>query len=70
MTKGLPILLMMYTSSAAWCSFEEKIKGTITPGKLADLVVLNADPATVPFEEIRDIRVEMTIVGGETVYKA
>jgi predicted amidohydrolase YtcJ len=60
--------LRMYTEYAARASFEENIKGSITPGKLADLVVLSGDPTTVPIEEIKDIQVEMTILNGETVW--
>lgn len=61
--------LAMYTASAAYASFEEKEKGTIAPGKLADMVVLNGDPTRLPLEEIRDIGVEMTIIGGEVVWE-
>lgn len=60
--------LRMYTSYAARTSFEETIKGSISPGKLADLVVLNRDPTKVPSEEIKDMKVEMTILGGEVVW--
>lgn len=62
--------IRMYTLNAAYASFEEKIKGSIEPGKLADLVVLDADPCEVPVDEIRNIRVEMTIVGGVVAYRA
>ncbi len=61
--------LAMYTISAAYASFEEAIKGSIAPGKLADMVVLSDDPARVPPEQIKDIRVEMTIIGGEVVWE-
>ncbi len=60
--------LRLYTVNAAYTSFEEDIKGSITPGKLADMVVLSADPARVPPEQIKDIKVEMTIIGGEVVW--
>lgn len=60
--------LKMYTEVAAKTSFEEKNKGTIYPGKLADLVVLNGDPTKLPIEEIKDIEVEMTILGGEMAW--
>ncbi len=61
--------LQMYTLEGAYASGEEGIKGSITPGMLADLVVLDADPTEVPPEEIRSIRVVMTIVGGEIVWE-
>ncbi len=60
--------LKLYTVNAAYASFEEKIKGSITPGKLADIVVLSGDPTAVPPEKIKDIKVEMTIIGGEVVW--
>ena len=47
--------------------FEEHKKGSIEPGKLADLVVLSADPTQVDPMTIKDIPVDMTIVGGEVV---
>jgi predicted amidohydrolase YtcJ len=46
----------------------EKEKGTLTAGKLADCVVLSDDPTRCPPERIRDIRVERTVVGGQTVF--
>jgi len=55
----------MYTESAAYASFEEDIKGTIAPGKLADLIMLNGDPTEIAAEEIKDLKVEMTIIGGQ-----
>jgi len=61
--------LALYTINAAYASFEEGIKGSITPGKLADIVVLSDDPTGVPPERIKDIRVEMTILGGEVVWE-
>ena len=57
-----------FTTDAAFCSFEENLKGSVTPGKLADFVVLSADPMSVPRETIRDIQVLQTVVGGNTVY--
>jgi predicted amidohydrolase YtcJ len=60
--------IYLYTVASAYASFEENIKGSITPGKLADLVVLGEDPRKVDPEEIKDIPVEMTIVGGEIRY--
>jgi predicted amidohydrolase YtcJ len=60
--------LAMYTRNAAYASFEEDIKGSITEGKLADMVVLSDDPLTSPLEKIKDIRVEMTIIDGRVVW--
>jgi len=62
--------LRMYTVNAARASFEENLKGSITPGKLADLVVLNADPSAVTPDEIKDIGVEMTIIDGKVVWRS
>ncbi|MFC2060783.1 amidohydrolase, partial [Chloroflexota bacterium] len=62
--------LAMYTIDAAYASFEENIKGSITPGKLADMVVLNQDPITSSPEQIKDIKAEMTIIGGKVVWEA
>ncbi len=62
--------LTMYTINAACASFEEDIKGSITRGKLADLVLLSQDPTRVPTEQIKEIKVEMTIIGGEVVWEA
>jgi len=62
--------LRSYTIACAYAAFEEDIKGTLTPGKLADVVVLSKDILTVPEEEIRDTQVLYTIVGGKVVYDA
>ena len=58
-----------YTIGSAYASFEEDIKGRIKEGYLADLVVLDKDIFTVPSDEIKDIRPEMTIVDGKVVYQ-
>jgi hypothetical protein len=60
--------LEMYTINAACASSEERLKGSITPGKLADIVVLSADPLQSPPEQIKDIRVEMTLINGRVVW--
>jgi predicted amidohydrolase YtcJ len=62
--------LRIYTLSGAYASFEERLKGSIEIGKLADLVVLSADPTRVPPEEIKEIRVEKTIIGGKVVWES
>ena len=61
--------LRIYTRNGAYASFEEHQKGSIMPGKLADLVVLGADPTAIDPFAIKDIPVERTIVGGQTVYE-
>jgi len=61
--------ILMFTVNAARVSFEESLKGSITPGKLADLVVLNGDPTKAPADEIKDMEVEMTILNGEVVWE-
>jgi predicted amidohydrolase YtcJ len=61
--------LRMYGESAARATFDEGRKGSISPGKLADLVVLNEDPAKIPIDEIKEIKVEMTILDGLTVWE-
>ncbi|OGO07060.1 MAG: hypothetical protein A2Z76_01910 [Chloroflexi bacterium RBG_13_56_8b] len=61
--------LAIYTTNAAYASFEEDSKGAIAPGKLADMVVLSADPLRSPPERLKDIRVEMTIIGGGVVWE-
>ena len=60
--------LKAYTINNAYASFEETIKGSIEPGKLADLAVLSDDILTCSEERIRDIKSLMTILGGKTVY--
>lgn len=62
--------LRAYTRDAAYASFEEDIKGTLEPGKLADFVVLDHDLTTVDPVEIRNTRVLQTYVGGRKVYDA
>ncbi len=61
--------LRLYTNAASHYMFEEGRKGTLQPGKLADLVVLSADYMTVPEDQIKDIKVDMTLVGGKVVFQ-
>jgi hypothetical protein len=69
-TEGITPLdaVRMYTDYAARATFEEGVKGTITPGKLADLIVLDGDPTKLPLDEIKEIQVEMTVLNGEIVW--
>ena len=60
--------LALYTREAAYFSFEENERGTLEEGKLADFVVLDKDPLTVPPEKLPECRVKMTVVGGKIVY--
>ena len=62
--------LRMYTLGSAYAAFEENDKGSITPGKHADLAVLEANPLNVEPDAIRDIRVLQTYVDGQLVYEA
>jgi predicted amidohydrolase YtcJ len=54
--------------NGAYASSEEQLKGSISAGKLADFVVLEKDPHTVPPDELKDIRINRTVVGGKTMY--
>jgi hypothetical protein len=60
--------IKVWTLDGAYASFEENIKGSITPGKLADFVVLDRDPHKVDPDALREIAVESTYLGGEQVY--
>jgi predicted amidohydrolase YtcJ len=60
--------LRAYTSEAAYASFEEDIKGSLKPGMLADMVLIDRDLTAIPPEEIRDAKILRTIVGGRIVY--
>lgn len=61
--------LRAYTQGSAYAQFSERDKGTIAPGKVADVVVLSDDLFSVPPAKIKDAHVEMTIVGGKVVYE-
>jgi hypothetical protein len=60
--------LRIYTADAAYSSCEEKVKGSIEEGKLADLTILSEDPLAVSTDKIKDVNVEITIVNGKIVY--
>jgi len=62
--------LRHFTRDAAWAGREEEVKGTLAPGKLADLVVLSDDILAMPPEGILKTRVLLTVVGGQDTYRA
>ena len=62
--------LRVLTINGAYASYEEAIKGSITPGKLADFVILADDPHTVDQDKIKDIAIVRTVTGGKTVYES
>ena len=61
--------LRLYTRNAAYCNFEEELMGSIEAGKLADLIVISRDILTIPENEIKDIKVDMTVIDGKIVYQ-
>jgi predicted amidohydrolase YtcJ len=61
--------LKAYTQTGASASFEERAKGTITAGMVADLTVIDRDLRTSPAPEIRHAKIVRTIVGGKTVFQ-
>ena len=58
-----------YTTLGAFAGREERIKGSLEPGKLADVAVLDRNIFSIPSDEIRDVQVDMTIVGGVVRYQ-
>jgi predicted amidohydrolase YtcJ len=60
--------IRMYTAAGPYLTFEEKVKGTLEVGKLADMIVLDADPTAIPPEQLLKTHVDLTIVGGRVVY--
>jgi len=58
-----------YTMGSAYASFDEKIKGSIEPGKLADMVVVSEDILSIPAVEIEKARVETTVFDGKVIYR-
>ena len=61
--------IRLYTTNNAYLTFQEKEKGSLEEGKLADLIVLDRDILTCPIDEIRNIGVEQTYLGGKLVYR-
>jgi predicted amidohydrolase YtcJ len=62
--------LTMYTRNSAFMANDDARRGTLEPGKSADLAVLSADYMTAPVKEIGKIRSLLTMVGGDVVYAA
>jgi len=62
--------LKMWTIWAAKAMGEEAAKGSIEPGKYADMAVLSDDVLTLPTEKLKEVRVVRTVLGGRTVYEA
>jgi len=69
-TVDVETAIRAYTMGGAWANFCEGDRGSITPGKHADLVVLSKDLFALPPEAVKEARVELTIVGGEPVHRA
>ncbi len=63
-------VLPLMTRAGAYATFEEDRKGTVMPGMLADLVVLDSDPRSVPTDHLRDVTVLMTMIGGRVEFCA
>jgi predicted amidohydrolase YtcJ len=61
--------IRMYTANGPYLTFEEKAKGTLEVGKLADMIVLDTDPLTSPPDTLLTTQVDLTIVGGKLVYE-
>ena len=59
-----------YTINGAYAEFQENKKGSIEPGKLADLIVLNQDILTIDPVKIKDVKIDMTVLGGKIIYNA
>ncbi len=62
--------LRAYTIGSAWFSFDENKRGSLEPGKLADLAVLSKDYMTVPLDQLESVESLLTMVGGKIVYAA
>lgn len=60
--------LLLYTAGGAAAAGEDHLKGTITPGKVADLVAISGDPLRAPLDRLADLRVEMTLIDGQVVF--
>jgi hypothetical protein len=61
--------LRSYTAAGAYASFEEGVKGTLRPGKLADIAVFSGDLMTLPPDQLGPVVADYTIVGGKIAYR-
>ncbi len=61
--------LRLYTRNGAYIGMEEKVKGSLEVGKLADFIVLDRDVLTIPKDELKNVKVLQTYVGGQLVYE-
>ena len=61
--------IRLYTTYSAYAEFVEASKGSLEPGKLADLIVLAKDPFDIPVDALKDVQVQTTIVGGRVVHE-
>jgi predicted amidohydrolase YtcJ len=66
----LTTAIRMHTINGAHAAFEERLKGSVEVGKLADLVVLAEDVSRVPAERLRHVEIALTVLGGDVVYSA
>ena len=66
----VPEAIKLYTLNGAYVGFEEKEKGSLETGKLADFIVVDRDIFTVPLEQLKDVKVLGTYIGGEFLYQA
>ena len=61
--------IALYTRNAAYVTHEENTKGSITCGKLMDVIALDKNPTCIEPEELPQLRVRLTVVGGEVVWE-
>lgn len=61
--------LQMFTINGAYATFEEQLKGSVTPGKLADLIVVDRDPFALEPEELHTVQNDLTMIGGKIAYE-
>jgi hypothetical protein len=67
---SVPESVEAYTMGSAYAEFQEREKGSIMPGKLADMVILSQDIFSIPPEEIKNVKALLTVVGGKIVWES